>query len=247
MTRAIIVDDEAVVRTHLRQQIERWWPELEVAAEANNGFQALEKIQQYQPDILFLDIQMPGMSGLEVAQQMDDVIHLVFVTAFDQYAVDAFEAAAVDYLLKPVAGERLTETIQRLKERVRTPAPDLSELLTALSEQPRQGGYLQWIKASKGESVQMIAVDEVDYFQAADKYTLLFSHNKEWVIRTPIKTLEDQLDPELFWRIHRGTIVRTGVIREVRRQFNGQMVAVLYGYEQPLAVSRSYSHRFRAD
>ena len=243
---AIIADDEAPLRMYLRRQLAKVWPELDIRGEAENGPNALRLIQDCTPDIAFLDIKMPGMTGLEVAAQVMGHCHTVFVTAYDHYAVQAFENAAVDYLLKPVSDKRLRKTISRLQTRISVPPPDISELLEKLSATFRpKASHLQWLKVGHGDEVLMLSVDEVDYFQAEDKYTSVVTKDKEWVIRPSIKELETALNPDLFWRIHRGTIVRVDSIARVTREFIGRYQLVLHGHNDPLTVSRTHAYRFK--
>jgi len=244
---AIIADDEAALRRHLKRQLARLWPELTILGEARNGLEALQAIKTGTPDLAFLDIRMPGLNGMEVAQQLGNKCHLVFVTAYDQYAVEAFESKAVDYLLKPVNDERLAITIERLKSRLESTPPDLTTLLEQLAQalsQPPQ--YLKWLKVSYlDETVQMISVKAVDYFQAADKYTSVFSNGDERIIRMPLKKLELALDPDHFWRIHRSIIVRVAAIKRVTRSISGRYSVEIEGYARPLPVSRNHAHLFK--
>ncbi len=245
-TTALIVDDEAPLRSYLKRQLARLWPELTVIAEAANGVTALEAIHAHKPDIAFLDIQMPGLSGLEVAEQIGDICRIVFITAFDQYAIDAFEKAAVDYLLKPVMDERMQTTIERLQAHIGNHPPDLSQLLRDLSRQIRPAAdYLQWLKVGRQDEITLLPVDEVDYFHAGDKYISVFSAGKEWVIRTSLKDLESRLDPQRFWRIHRSTIVRLEAVIRVTRDITGRHWLELHGYKKPLVVSRNYVYLFK--
>lgn len=244
--RALIADDEAALSDYLQRLLHNCWPELEIVQTCANGEQALGAIEQYRPEIAFLDVQMPALNGLQVAQRLQHRPHLVFVTAYDQYAIPAFEQAAVDYLLKPVSEARLRETVKRLQQRLSQPAADLSQLLAQLST-PARIEYLNWLKASQGDEVRLIAVNEVDYFEAADKYTSVHCGSREWIIRTPLKQLESQLNPEHFWRIHRSLIVRVAAIEKFSKTFSGQHEVKLGGHKKPLPVSRSYVHLFKQD
>jgi len=203
-TSAIIVDDEKALRLHLRRLLSDVWPELEILGEAADGKTTLRMIKNKRPDIVFLDIRMPGLDGIEVAAQINDPCRIVFVTAYEEYAVAAFEQAAIDYLLKPLTAERLAETVKRLRSQCSDDPPDLSQLLAQLkrSETPR---YLEWIKAAHRDEIKLLSVEEIDFFQAKDKYTNLFSGNQEWLIRRSLKDLERELNPDQFWRIHRAT------------------------------------------
>ena len=242
---AIIVDDEPHLCVLLKRQLASCWPELLISAEAHNAAEALQLLDDLQPDVAFLDIRMPGMSGLELASRIGTSCHIVFVTAYDQYAVQAFENAAVDYLLKPVSGERLSTTVARLQAHLSHNPPDLSPLIAQLTEQIRpKKQYLQWLQVSQHNDIELVPVDEVDYFQASDKYTLVINRKSERVIRTPLKELEDELDPERFWRIHRNAIVRVAAIARVTRDFGG-LTLQLHHHEKTLPVGRSYTHLFR--
>lgn len=243
MPTALLVDDEPNLRRHLAEQLSRVWPQLEIAATAGNGREALALAAELDPDVVFLDIRMPGQSGLEVAAALPTDMRVVFVTAYDDYAVQAFETAAVDYLLKPVSEARLAATVERL--RADPPASDtVSRLLEQLREHaaPR---HLQWIRAGYGDAVTLLPVSSVVYFQAAHKYTSVRTASAEHVIRTPIAELERQLDPERFWRIHRGTIVATEHIAEARRDLRGRFHLSLRSRPETLRVSQRYAHRFR--
>ncbi|MEI6208269.1 MAG: LytTR family DNA-binding domain-containing protein [Desulfuromonadales bacterium] len=242
---AIIVDDEPNLCAMLKRLLAVCWPELVIAAEAHNAADALRMIDERRPDVAFLDIRMPGMSGLELATRIGTASRIVFVTAYDQYAVQAFESAAVDYLLKPVSSGRLSTTVARLQTRLSQIPPDLSPLIARLSEQIKpKKQYLQWLQVSQHNDIELVPVDEVDYFRAADKYTLVVNRKSERVIRTSLKDLEDELDPERFWRIHRNAIVRVAAIARVTRDFGG-LTLQLHHHEKTLAVGRSYTHLFR--
>lgn len=243
---AVIADDEPNLCALLKRQLAACWPELNVVAEAHNGAEAQRVVEDLRPDVAFLDIRMPGITGLELAGRIGTACHIVFVTAYDQYAVQAFENAAVDYLLKPVAPERLCKTVTRLKSHLSSAPPDLSPLLAHLARQmqPRKQ-YLQWLQVSVQNDIELLPVDEVDFFQAADKYTLVITRSAERVMRKSLKELEDELDPDSFWRIHRNAIVRVAAIARVSRDFRGHLVLHLHQHDTTLPVGRSYSHLFR--
>jgi DNA-binding LytR/AlgR family response regulator len=247
--RALIADDEAHLAEHLRARLAALWPELEVLPLAANGLEALHAIGEDEPHVAFLDIRMPGLTGLDVARRVEAKTHLVFVTAYDQYAVEAFDRDAVDYVLKPVTDERLARCVERLKKKLagdETP-PALQEMLARLTRAlPAAGaGRLRWIRALKGEVVQQIAVDDVLYFQASDKYTCVLTKEGESLIRMPLAELADQLDPEVFWQIHRGTVVNMNAVASTRRDLGGRVFVRLKAGQAELPVSRAYAHRFK--
>ena len=245
---ALLAEDEPMLRAMLRTRLAAAWPELEIVAEAANGGEALALFAAHRPDIAFLDIRMPVRSGLEVARELAGACHLVFVTAYDEYAVAAFDEGAVDYLLKPPSPERIAKVVARLKARLSAPPLDLSALLVRLAERDGAGGPapLKWIRASLGASMRLIAVEDVIYFQAADKYTRVLTADGEALIRKPIKELFDELDQEAFWQIHRGTIVNLRAIGRIDRDWRDQPVIVLKGRDETLTVSRTFAHRFKA-
>ncbi len=249
--RAVIADDEAPLRLHLRSQLEKTWPQLEICAEAENGQQALQAIEKSQPDIAFLDIKMPGFSGLEVAAKIRTACLVVFVTAYDTFAIEAFENAAVDYLLKPVSLDRLTLTVKRLQGHLaqtdRSPGGIqriAKDLMAALDAEPADD-YLKWVTAREGDEIQMIPVADIYYFKAEDKYTVVKTQDREYLIRISISRLEKTLDPELFWRVHRGTIVNINRIAKVYRSLAGRLDITLDGVPDKLRVSRTYAHLFK--
>jgi len=249
--KAIIADDEKQLRSHLKSMLSKVWPDLIICGEARNGREALELIEKHRPDIAFLDIRMPGLSGMEVAGKVAGSCWVVFVTAYDQYAIEAFENEAIDYLLKPVTRERLEKTARRLKEQIDSytkPPVDFSEIVNKLIvnlQDMETPGYLQWLKVQKRDGIRLIPVDEVYYFKASDKYTMVITKEGESLIRKPIKDLADELDPDKFWRVHRGTIVNAGCISEVSRSLTGRSVIRLKDLPETLTVSRSYVHLFK--
>lgn len=244
----MIADDEPHLRDYLQTRLTRLWPQLQIVASASNGLEAMQQLNQWQPDIAFLDIKMPGLSGLQVAEKAK-TCHCVFVTAYDQYALRAFEQAAVDYLLKPVADDRLAQTVQRLQQRMatRTPAPEWQTLIGQLRQLAGQGqpDYLRWLRASVGSEVRLIAVDDVCYFQASEKYTLVATAGNEYLIRTSLKELAEQLDPQQFWQIHRATLVNVREIAGAQRELAGTLLLRLQSRPEKLRVSRAYAQLFR--
>lgn len=247
--RAIIADDEEALRSYLKKKLAALWPDLELVGEARDGDSALKLIAEKKPDIAFLDIKMPGPSGIEVAKSIAGACSVVFVTAFDQYAVEAFESQAIDYILKPIADERLEKTVTRLKERLaRAPGkPDLAAVLERLSlaMQGQSTGYLQWIKAQHKDGIRLIPVSEVCFFRATDKYTTLRTKDGEFLIRKSIKELEETLDPHQFWRIHRAALVNAGSILSVNRSVAGTLAIRFRAIPDQLTVSRAYAHLFK--
>jgi DNA-binding LytR/AlgR family response regulator len=255
MPSALIADDEPHLVRALQTQLASAWPELEIVATARNGLEAAEAIAARQPELAFLDIQMPGLTGLDVAQGIEGTTRVVFVTAFDEYAVQAFEQAALDYVLKPVSAERLARTVARLKAALAAPAEPpaadtglrdaLHRLLPAAAPVPASQ-RLRWIRASQGELTHQVPVAEVLYFQSDDKYTMVRTAERELLIRTPIHELVAQLDPELFAQIHRSTVVNLDQLAGTRRDEASRLFVRLRGIDRELPVSRAYVPLFRA-
>jgi DNA-binding LytR/AlgR family response regulator len=241
---ALIAEDEPMLRAQLRSRLVQAWPELEVIGEAENGEQAIALAAELKPDVAFLDIRMPVKDGLEVAAAIGGTCHIVFVTAYDEYAVTAFEQGAVDYLLKPVTPDRMVKVVERLQQRLAAPPLDLAGVLNRLAA--REGGPLRWIRASLGASMRLIPVDEICYFHAEDKYTKVVTATGEALIRKTIKELFEELDPELFWQVHRGTIVNLRAIARVDRDYRDQPLIVLKDRPESLTVSRTFAHLFKA-
>ena len=255
-TTALIADDEPLLRERLRLLLARLWPELEVVAEARNGREAIELFDEHEPRVLFLDIHMPGVNGIEAARAVARRAHVVFVTAYEQYAVQAFEQGAIDYVVKPFDEQRLADTVQRLRERLEAPAaPAEDDRLDAVIEQlaarlrqqgePGKRSWLQWIKASVGQSIRLIPVEQVHYLRSDEKYTLVVWEGGEALIRKSIRELADELDPERFVQIHRSTIVNLRCVAQVTRGANETAEVHLSGRTEVLPVSRSYVHLFR--
>ena len=249
--RALIADDERLMRDQLRGRLAQAWPELEIVAEAVNGAEAIALADETQPDIAFLDIRMPGVSGIEAAAQLDDAIHVVFVTAYDEYAIEAFDRGALDYLLKPVAPDRLQRTVERLQARLRdteSPARDgamLAQLVDQLKGNAPRKPLLAWIQASIGDRLEMIAVDDILFFQAADKYTRVVRQGSEALIRKPIYELLGELDGNHFWQVHRSTIVNVRAIADISRDARGRQIIRVRGSDERLEVSRTFAHLFK--
>ena len=246
---AIIADDEQHLAAFLNDRLNALWPELSVVGIAKNGLEAIRLIDDESPTIAFLDIRMPGLNGLEVASRLDAKTHVVFVTAYDQYAVEAFDKQAADYLLKPVSDERLVRAIVRLKAKIaKSEAPgDIAGILNQLVKVLPTGrnAHLRWIRASIGETVRQIPVEEVLYFQAQDKYVSVYTKDGELLIRTPLSELQAELDPNEFWQIHRSTIVNVNRIAATTRDVMGKTLLKLKDSKIELPVSRAYSHLFK--
>jgi DNA-binding LytR/AlgR family response regulator len=251
--RAVIADDERLMREQLRARIAEVWPELEIVAEAKNGEEAVAAVRERAPDLAFLDIRMPGMTGIEAARAIGDACHVVFITAYNEYAVDAFEQGAVDYVLKPAERERLELTVARLKRRLGQPPSDLRDLLARLAQRldaPAGSAAapterLQWIQASVGQQLKLIPVADVLFFTSDEKYTRVQTETFEALIRKPIKELVEELDPARFWQIHRSTIVNVDAITGVARDFRGRQLVQVKGRPDKLEVSRNYTHLFK--
>lgn len=261
MPTALIADDEPQLAEDLRARLARLWPQLDIVAVAADGASAARAIAALRPQVAFLDIRMPGATGLQVAAQLRDAgarPHLVFVTAYDQYAIGAFEAEAVDYLLKPVTDERLARTVERLQRALAAPAPprDLDALIAQLARHLRAADaarYLRWIRASRrsgGEELtEQIAVADVLYIQADDKYTCVYARDgatlREWLIRVPMTELAAQLDPQHFMQIHRSVIVNLNAVAGTRRDLTGKLFVRLRDFPRELPVARQYAAQFK--
>ena len=270
--RAVIADDERLMRDQLRTRLNQVWPELEIVAEAKNGLEAVQAVKDHQPDVIFLDIRMPGLTGVEAAKEIaqldlgDDALlpEMVFITAYDQYAMEAFEHGVLDYVLKPAETERLRATVARLNKRLiqresadpqtedfaigDAPSPSVQQWLHALST--KMSGhvpqYLTWLQASVGQNIQMVSVDEVLYCVSDEKYTRIQTLKQEFLIRKPIKELVENLDPQIFWQIHRSTLVNVKAIAGVQRDERGRQEVLIKGRSEKLSVSRSSATLFRA-
>jgi DNA-binding LytR/AlgR family response regulator len=244
---AVIAEDEAPQNAELRRLLGMLWPQLRIVASCEDGLTALEALHEHRPDIAFLDIRMPGVSGLEVALGAPRSTHIVFATAYDEHAVEAFERGAIDYLLKPISRERLGVSLQRLRERLAAGEPaDLSAALAALKAgAARSQGRIRWITATVGNTTRMFPIEEVLFFRAQDKYTRVVTAGGEAQIRMPLKELIGVLDPDEFWQIHRSAIVRTAAIHSVHRQDDGKWLLKLKGHAEELPVSSVFQHHFR--
>ena len=265
--RGVIADDERLMRDQLKARLSEVWPELQIVGEAKNGLEAVDLVAQHRPDVVFLDIRMPGLSGVDAARRIaqlpapeDDegewsLPEIVFITAYDQYAIEAFEQGVADYVLKPAERERLGVTVSRIKQRLalrgtddEPPAPHLQQLLHKLSAKLNPGGTppaLKWIQATVGQAIQMIPIEDVLFFISDEKYTRVQTATIEALIRKPIKELVDEIDPDLFWQIHRSTLVNTHCIAGVTRDLRGRQIVSIKGSNEKLEVSRSYTHLFK--
>jgi DNA-binding LytR/AlgR family response regulator len=258
MTTALIAEDEPLLAQALQAELSRAWPQLRVVATVGDGVSAVREALARRPEVLFFDIRMPGLGGLEAAAQLADewpegerFPALVFVTAYDQYAVQAFEAQAVDYVLKPVQAARLERTVARLQDQLarRADSPGLDQAvdqLRHLLKAAPAATRLKVIQASVGNSIRVVPVDDVLVFEAADKYVRVLTAGQEYLIRTPLKDLLPQLDADEFWQVHRGTVVRAAAIDTVTRDEAGKLHLTLRGRPERLAVSRLYAHLFKA-
>ncbi len=247
---AVVADDERLMRDQVIARLKEAWPELLIVGEAGNGREAVDMVRSLEPDIVFLDISMPGMDGIEAARALAGQAHVVFITAHDQYAISAFEHGAVDYLLKPAEAERVALTCQRLRARLRQEPDPMHELLAQLSQRLGTGGvkpreYMRWVQASVGANIRMIPTTDILFFRAEDKYTRVQTQHLEALIRKPIKELLEELDPAEFWQIHRATVVRVDAIEQVSRDLRGRQVVQVKGSVEKLEVSRTFSHRFK--
>ena len=268
--RGVIADDERLMRDQLKARLSEVWPELQIVGEAKNGLEAVDLVSQHRPDVVFLDIRMPGLSGVDAARRIaqlpapdDDgdgdgegpLPEIVFITAYDQYAIEAFEQGVADYVLKPAERERLAVTVSRIKERLalrgtddEPPAPHLQQLLHKLSAKLNPGGTppaLKWIQATVGQAIQMIPIEDVLFFISDEKYTRVQTGTLEALIRKPIKELVDEIDPDLFWQIHRSTLVNTHCISGVTRDLRGRQLVAVKGHPEKLEVSRSFTGLFK--
>jgi DNA-binding LytR/AlgR family response regulator len=256
---AIIADDERLMRDQLRMRLAEAWPELQIIGEAKNGEEAVQLVGELNPDLTFLDIRMPGKTGMEAAREIGERSQIVFVTAYDQYAVEAFERGAIDYVLKPTEPDRLKITIDRLKERLNDGAgagdkgtgatvnDSVTAMLSQLAEKiaAPKPKHLQWIQASIGQDLRMIPVEDILFFRSDEKYTCVQTAGFEALIRKPVRDLAEELDPSLFWQIHRATLVNVNAIEGVTRDIRGRHLVLVKGRTEKLEVSRSFLHLFK--
>ncbi len=239
---ALIADDEELLRVYLIDLLKETWPQLNIVSDVENGIEALKGIIEHQPSIAFLDINMPGLTGIEVASQCKDDCHIVFITAYDQYAIAAFENNALDYLLKPVSKIRLLETKKRIEQRLGKSPQDISHLLEKLQT---KNTYLKWLKVAFQEEVKLIQVADIDYFHSNEKYTSAYVKGKEYILRSSLKKLETQLDPDDFWRVHRSSIVRVNAVESITKTLSGRLLINIGTHK--IEVSRAYQGLFKQD
>jgi DNA-binding LytR/AlgR family response regulator len=243
---AVIAEDEPLLREEIRNTLTELWPELTICGEAADGLQAIDAMDNFQPDILFLDIQMPGKNGLEVARRASGKAHVVFITAYDAYAVQAFEEGALDYVLKPISSERMKLTVQRLQERMREPPADLSNLADLLKTIVKpESQYLKWLTVPHASDLRVVAVSEILYLQADNKYTTIATRSSSFLLSSSLKEMQSKLDPAVFWQIHRGTVVNISAIDTIYRSFRGALEIKLKDRSELLPVSAAHAHRFK--
>ncbi|MGC1459472.1 MAG: LytTR family DNA-binding domain-containing protein [Steroidobacteraceae bacterium] len=243
---AVIAEDEPLQRAEVRLALGRLWPELQIVAEVGDGTQAIQALDRYAPSVAFLDIQMPGLNGLQVARHASGKSHVVFITAYDHYALEAFEHGAVDYILKPMDTGRLEVMISRLRERLLDCPANLSSLMELLQ---RVGGgaprYLRWLTVPKGSELHVVAVSDIYYLRADNKYTSIATRSATFLLNSPLKEMQDKLDPALFWKIHRGIIVNVGAIDTIYRSLAGALEVKVKDRSERLPVSIAHAHLFK--
>ena len=243
---AIIAEDEPLIRREIRNTLSQLWPQLTVLEEAGDGTAALASIEKRAPDVVFLDIQMPGLNGLEVAQRLSGRAHVVFITAFDQYAVSAFEQGALDYVLKPISVARMQIAIDRLRSRLTEAPADLSRISDLLRQlAPAEARYLKWLTVPHGAELRVVAVEEVSYLRADHKYTTVVTPRDSFLLGSSLKQMRDKLDPQVFWQIHRSVIVNVGAIDRIYRTFRGRLEIKLKDRQELLPVSSGQAHLFK--
>jgi DNA-binding LytR/AlgR family response regulator len=242
---ALIAEDEPLLRAEIREALAKLWPELEICAEAADGIQALQAFHKHSPQVLFLDIQMPELSGLEVAQQVAGKAQIVFITANDQHAIEAFERGAVDYVQKPISTLRLSTAIERLKQRLQTQVTPLDMAQVLRDLMGRSHEYLKWLTVPHANEVRLVMTDDICYLQADNKYTSIFTAASEFLLSSTLKQVRDKLDPQMFWQIHRSTVVNVAAIHSVHRTFRGALEVKLKQRAEILAVSAQYAPLFK--
>lgn len=243
---AVLAEDELLLADELTDLLHTLWPQLQIVARAGDGVAALNAIEAHAPDLAFLDIHMPLLTGIEVATRIAGRCHVAFITSYDQHALEAFEAGAIDYVLKPPTAARLLTTVQRLKARLQQPPPDLRRALEGFGQKATAPArYLQWINASRGAAVRLITVEEILYFKSDLKFTLVVTADAQALIKKTIRELTDELDPTMFWQVHRSTVVNVYAIDSVIRDDRGNLTLRLKNRPESLAVSEAYTHLFR--
>jgi DNA-binding LytR/AlgR family response regulator len=245
MARILIAEDEPLLAAEIREELLKLWPEAQVVGMASDGIEALRLLEREQPQVCFLDVEMPGLNGLEVARLAAGRAHVVFITAYDQYAIQAFDEGALGYLLKPLDVAKLARTLQRVKERLSSPPADLSSLVAQLQERKETAEPLRWITVQRGRELQLITVDDVCYFRADHKYVAVVTQDSEALISLTLKELSQRLDAERFWQVHRSSIVNVQAIKAVVRSLSGKLAIQLKNRPETLEVSESYAHRFK--
>ena len=246
MTTALIAEDEPLLCAEIREKLLRAWPALTICASVHDGHSALQEFERHQPEVIFLDVQMPGLNGLELARLIGPRAHIVFITAFDHYAVQAFEEGAVDYILKPIDAPRLARATLRIRQRLGQTPSDMSKLIERVAESTKsKPEMLRWISVLHGREIRLIMIEEVCYFRADNKYVAVVTASGESLIAAPLKELLERLDPEVFWQVHRGTIVNLNAIRSISRGLDGRLTLNLKNRQEFLPVGNSYASRFR--
>ena len=243
---ALIAEDEPLLRAEIRKTLQDLWPELVICAEAGDGSEAICAIERFAPDIVFLDIHMPGMDGLAVAEKVSGTSHVVFITAYDQHTLAAFECGAIDYVLKPISIERMRKTVARLRESVQPATIDRRVLMT-LIDKARDGGsgYIKWLTVGRGPALKLVTVGDICYLRADHKYTSLVTNEGEFLLTIALKDIKEKLDPDMFWQIHRSIIVNVSAIASVFRSFRGSLEVKLKDRKELLPVSAAHGHLFR--
>jgi DNA-binding LytR/AlgR family response regulator len=243
---AVIAEDEPLIRREIGDTLRALWPQLTVLAEVGDGTEALAAVERFAPSVIFLDIQMPGLNGLQVAQRLNGRAHVVFITAFDSYAVSAFEQGALDYLLKPIAAPRMGATIERLRARLSEAPADLGQIMQLLKDiVPPESKYLKWLTVPLGQELRVVAVAEISYLRADHKYTTVVTPYGSFLMNASLRQMKEKLDPQVFWQIHRSVVVNVGAIDRIYRSFRGSLEVKLKERGELLPVSAAYTHLFR--